>query len=447
MSARDSLAVVILAAGMGTRMKSTRPKVMHPLAGRPLIHWLLETVEDLSPEKTVVVVGPGMDDLTNAVKPHTAVIQKDRRGTGDAVRAALPALEGFKGDVLILLGDMPLITLGTLEKLIETRRANEKFGLSVLGAEYDDPPAFGRLIQNIDGTLEKIVEHRDATDEEREIRLCNTGAFCVRADKLAGWVAKIGTNNAQKEYYITDLPVIAAADGFKTAVCVTQNEGEVYGVNSREDLAALEMMVQDELRAAAMENGATLMDPDSVYFSFDTELGQDVTVEPHVFFGPGVSVADNVTIHAFSHLEGVQVDSGAAIGPYARLRVGSKIGADVTIGNFIEVNRTEMKPGAKAKHLGYLGDAVIGEKSNIGAGTVIANYDGFDKNPTTLGKGVFIGSNATLIAPLTIGEGAIVAGGSTITDNIAPNALGLAREKQMVRDGWAEEFRKRKAKK
>lgn len=447
MTHRDSLAVVILAAGQGTRMKSTHPKAMHKLAGRPLMGWLLETVKDLSPEKIIVVIGPDMDGLAQEVSPYQTVIQKNRQGTGDAVRTALSELKDFSGDVLILLGDMPLITLGTLEKLIETRHAHEKIGLAVLGAEYDDPPAFGRLIQNIDGTLKRIVEFKDATDEEREISLCNTGAFCVRGDKLASWVSQIGTDNAQKEYYITDLPVIAAGDGFKTAVCVTQNESEVMGVNSREDLSAMEMMVQDELRAFAMENGATLQDPTSVYFSYDTELGQDVIIEPHVFFAPGVSVADHVTIHAFSHLEGVRVEQGAQIGPYARLRVGSSIGENAVIGNFIEVNRSHVHAGAKAKHLGYLGDAVIGEKSNIGAGTVIANYDGFDKNETVLGKGVFIGSNATLIAPLTIGDGAIVAGGSSITDNIPAQALGLAREKQMTREGWAAEFRKRKAKK
>lgn len=447
MTSTNPLAIVILAAGLGTRMKSAIPKAMHKLAGRPLIGWLLETAEDLSPEKIVVVVGPGMDDLSAAVAPHTAVIQKDRRGTGDAIRAALPALAGFNGDVLILLGDMPLITLATLRALIESRGKGPKFGLSVLGAEYEDTPAFGRIIQNIDGSLQKIVEHRDASDEEREINLCNTGAFCVDGSKLASWVEKIGTNNAQKEYYITDLPVIAAAEGIKTAVCVTHNESEVHGVNSREDLALLEAMVQDELRLQAMQDGATLIDPDSVYFSFDTSLGQDVVVEPNVFFGPGVDIADNVTIHAFSHLEGVTVASNAAIGPFARLRVGSQIDEGVTVGNFTEINRTHMKANAKSKHLCYLGDAVIGENSNIGAGTVIANYDGFDKNKTVLGRAVFIGSNSTLIAPLTIGSGAIIAGGSVITDDIPADALGLARGKQIIREDWAAEFRQRKAKK
>jgi bifunctional UDP-N-acetylglucosamine pyrophosphorylase / glucosamine-1-phosphate N-acetyltransferase len=331
--------------------------------------------------------------------------------------------------------------------LIETRRSDSKFGLAVLGAEYEETPAFGRLIQNIDGTLKKIVEHRDATDEEREINLCNTGAFCVRGDKLAAWVNKIGTNNAQKEYYITDLPVIAMADGFKTAVSVAHNETEVQGVNSREDLAALEMMIQDELRHMAFEGGATLQNPDSVYFAFDTEIGKDVTIEPNVYFGAGVTVGDNVTIHAFSYIEGATIANNVSIGPFARIRVGSTLDENVTVGNFIEVNRTHMKAGAKAKHLCYLGDAVIGEKSNIGAGTVIANYDGFDKNETTLGKGVFVGSNSTLIAPLKIGDGAIIAGGSVITDNIPADGLGLAREKQITREGWAAEFRKRKAKK
>ena len=437
MSDTKSLACIILAAGQGKRMKSSLPKALHCIAGRPAIGWLLESVAALDPEKIIIVASPeGRDAVSKAAAHCETVIQEQARGTGDAVRAALPALEGFSGDVLILMGDMPLISTTTLRALIDERYKDSKTGLAVLGAEFSPPPAFGRLVLTNDGAVEKIIEDKDCSAAERNIKLCNTGAFCVDGMELPQWIAQLDDKNAQQEFYITDLPAIAARDGVKTHVHVTHNHDEVQGVNSRADLAVLEHAVQKKLRMMAMENGATLIDPDSVYFSWDTQLGRDVVIEPQVFFGPGV--------RAFSHLEGAIIGENAAIGPFARIRPQSEIGDHVTVGNFIEVNRTYMKAGSKAKHVSYLGDASIGEKANIGAGTVIANYDGFAKHNTTIGAGAFIGTNSTLVAPLSVGEGALVAAGSTITKDVPADALAVAREKAIIRDGWAAARRNKK---
>ncbi|MCB1537365.1 MAG: bifunctional UDP-N-acetylglucosamine diphosphorylase/glucosamine-1-phosphate N-acetyltransferase GlmU [Rhodospirillales bacterium] len=445
---RDSrdLSCIILAAGKGTRMKSDRPKVMHALAGWPLIRHVVATCESLGAGKIVTVIAPpdtnpGMDDVAACVAPHPTAIQKAQMGTGDAARAALPALKGAKGHVLILLGDVPLVTPETLRALWT---AGQKTGLAVLAMRMQNPPAYGRLILDADDCVTAIVEERDCTPEQRAIELVNAGAFCVAADRLESWLAALETDNDQGEYYLTDIVAIAARQSVRCAY-VTGAPDELMGINSRAQLADAEHEIQSLLRARAMAGGATLIDPLTVWFAADTRIGRDVTIEPGVFFGPGVSIADNVTIHAFTHIEGATIGANAAIGPFARIRPKSSVGEKATIGNFVEVNRAHVKPGAKSKHVSYLGDAVIGEKANIGAGTIIANYDGFDKQETVIGAGVFIGSNSTLVAPLTVGEGAYVAAGSAITTDVPAQALAVARARSVVRDGWATEYRSKKA--
>ncbi len=446
MSDHKSLACIILAAGQGKRMKSARPKVLHTLAGRSMLGWLIETVSSLNPEKIVVVASPdGQDDVAKAAAPHPVAVQEKALGTGDAVKAALDALDGFDGDVLILLGDMPLITADTLQALIQERYKDTKTGLSVLGAEFETPPAFGRLVLTGDGALERIVEDKDCSAVERGIKLCNMGAFCVDGLKLPEWVAQIENKNAQNEFYITDLPEIAAKDGVKTHAYITRNTGEIRGVNARSDLATLEAIVQDELRTRAMEGGATLTDPSSVYFAWDTKLGRDVVIEPNVFFGPGVTLDDNVHIRAFSHLEGAQVAAGSVIGPFARLRPGADIGTDCKIGNCVEIKNASLGSGVKASHLGYIGDADVGDGVNFSCGAITVNYDGFEKHRTTIGAGAMIGSNVNLVAPVEIGAGAYIAAGSTIAKDVPPDALAVAREKPLIKDGWAASYRKKKS--
>lgn len=427
---KPELAVIILAAGRGKRMKSTLPKTLHMLAGRPLVHWLLSTVQKLKPARIIVVTAPDMDNLRAAVAPHTCVIQKTALGTGDAVKAALPALKGFKGDVLILLGDMPLITLPTLRSLVKARHLDQETGLAVLGAYYNPPPDFGRLVENADGTLAQIVEHKDATAAQRKINLCNTGAFCVDGAHLEKWLGKLTNKNAQKEFYITDLPAIAAKAGYKTQIAVTEDLDEVQGVNSRVDLAMMEYIVQSAMRLHALEAGVTMADPASVYFSHDTRVGQDVVIEPNVFIGPGVIIEDNVTIRAFSHLEGARLKPGVTIGPFARLRPGTELGENVHIGNFVEVKNARLGKGVKAGHLAYIGDATLGEGVNYSCGAITANYDGVNKHKTVIGRNVMVGSNVNLIAPVTIGDGAYLAAGSTITQDVPRDKLGIARARQ-----------------
>lgn len=442
---KTPLACVILTAGQGKRMKSALPKVMHPIAGQPMIKWLLKSVEDLGPEKIIVVTAPDAILVAQAVKPHMTVVQQKPMGTGDAVRAALPMLEGFKGDVLILLGDMPLLSPGMMQSLIETRRHDPQTGIAVLGVEYKNPPPFGRLVLNPDKTLNRIVEDRDATAEERNIKLCNTGAFCVDGTKLGEWLGKLDNKNSQGEYYITDLPALAAKDGYKSRVCTLYDAEEVLGVNSRADLAVVEAAVQKRLRKKALENGATLTDPNTVFLSWDTIIGRDVEIGPNVVFGPGVVVADNVTILPFCHIEGAKIDSGCTIGPFARLRPGTHLWPKVKIGNFVEVKNALLHEGVKANHLSYIGDAEIGAGTNYSCGAITANYDGFDKHKTTIGENVMIGSNTVLVAPVTIGHGAYIAAGSTITKDVAPDALAVERADTRQVEGWATKNRKKKS--
>jgi len=440
MNANTPLAVLILAAGKGTRMKSALPKVAHKLAGLPMICHIIRTCESLGAAKIIPILAPGMDMVAQMAAPHACAIQPRQLGSGDAARAALPLLDGFNGQVVILVGDAPLIHGETIRKLAE---AAKETGIAVLGMRPQNPFGYGRLVQDEKGLCTRIVEERDASAQEKAITLCNAGNFCVDAALLPALLDGLTTDNDQKEYYLTDIVALAAAKGRACAV-VEAPVTEVQGINDRIQLAAAEAALQNRLREKAMRDGATLIAPETVFFSTDTVLGTDVIVEPGVFFGPDVQVGDDVIIHAYSHLEGVRVENGAHIGPFARIRPHSHIGAGVTVGNFIEVNRTHMRAGSKSKHLSYLGDADIGEKTNIGAGTVIANYDGFNKLDTKIGQNVFVGSNSTIVAPVTINDGALIAAGSTVTGDVPEDALAIARPQMNLREGRASEYRTEK---
>ena len=437
MSARP-LAAVILAAGLGTRMRSTMPKVLHQLAGRPMIAHLAATVGALAPARVVVVVGPGMDAVVAAAQPAVAALQEPALGTGHAVLAARDALQGFAGDVLVLYGADPLVRTETLKAMLAIRA--EGASVVVLGFRPDDPGAYGRLIVDAAGNLERIVEFKDASPAERAIALCNSGVMAIDGAVLFDLLDRVGNDNAKREYYLTDIVAIARARGLACGYVEAAAE-EVLGVNDRAELAAAETVVQRRLRAAAMRDGATLIDPASVYFSHDTRLGRDVIVEPNVFFGPGVTVGDNVRIRANSHIEGTRIAAGAVIGPFARLRPGAEIGDGAHIGNFVEVKAASIEAGAKVNHLTYIGDARVGAGANIGAGTITCNYDGFGKYHTDIGAGAFIGSNSALVAPVKIGDGAIVGAGSTIARDVPPGALAVTRASQEQVLGGAEHFR------
>ena len=438
MTKKNSLAVVILAAGKGTRMKSDKPKVMHRLLGLPMINWLLETVDALDPEKVIVVVGEGMQDLIEAVKPHDTVTQFTQDGTGSALKAALPKLEGFKGDVLVLLGDTPLVSLATLEKLIDARGDS---GLSVLGVELEDPTGYGRLILDEDGALSAIREEKDASEEEKRLRLVNCGAFCIDGANIKDWVGQLDNKNSQNEYYITDLPEIAAKDDCATNVAITYDAEEVRGCNTRMDLSMLEQAAQKKRREHFIEQGVIIQDPSTVYFHHDTKIGQGVRIEPSVVFGPDVEIGENVHIKAFCHFEGAVIGKNTTVGPFARLRPGADIGEEVRIGNFVEVKKSTIGDRSKISHLGYVGDCIMGEDVNFGCGAITVNYDGYEKHQTTIGDNVMVGSNVNLIAPITVGDGAFVAAGSSVSKDVPADALSLERSEHEIRKGWAAEFR------
>lgn len=430
----QELAVVILAAGKGTRMKSDLAKVLHPIAGLPMIEHIIKTAESLSPKKIVVVLSPGMDDVAAAVAPHTVAIQKEQLGTGDAVKAALSELGDFKGQILVLFGDVPLVTSATLTGILEHHRRGKNFGATVLAMAPPNPTGYGRIFQNADGTLKKIVEEKDATEDEKIVRLCWCGLMVMEGDGLAARMAQIKNNNAQKEYYLVDLPTILAKEGISTGVA----RGDYYelrGVNSRAQLAEMEMAWQHRKRLSVMESGVTLLDPNTVYFSYDTVIGQDTVIGPNVVFGPETIIKDHVEIRAFCHIEGATIERGAIIGPFARLRPGAEIGPDSKIGNFVEVKNAKLGTGVKANHLGYIGDAEIGDHTNFGCGAITVNYDGKTKSKTTIGKNVMVGSNANLVAPLTIEDGAYIAAGSTVTKNVERDALVIGRAQQITLPG------------
>ncbi len=444
MSTSQPLAVVILAAGKGTRMQSKKPKVMHELLGLPMINWLLGTVEELSPERVIVVIGKGMDDVAAAVAPHECVVQETQQGTGDALRAAAPTLKDFKGDVLVLLGDTPLVSADTLRGLIAARHVDAVTGISVLGVDLYDPDGYGRLLLNDDGTLKAIREHKDASDEERRQTIVNTGAFCLDAKRIDRWVGSLSNDNAQGEYYITDLPELAAKDKIKTRVALAVNAREVKGCNTRIDLSNLEMSAQHKLRERFISDGVIMQDPSTVYLHHDTEIASGVLIEPNVFFGPNVKVAAGVHIKAFCHFEGAEIGENTIVGPFARLRPGTEIGEDVRIGNFVEIKKSQIGDRSKISHLGYVGDTIMATDVNFSCGAITVNYDGFQKHQTVIGKGVMVGSNVSLVAPVRLDDGAFIAAGSTITTDVPADALSVERGRAQVRQGWAALYRKRK---
>ncbi|MEA3016067.1 MAG: bifunctional UDP-N-acetylglucosamine pyrophosphorylase / glucosamine-phosphate N-acetyltransferase [Sphingomonadales bacterium] len=442
MTAARPLAAIVLAAGRGTRMKSDLHKVLHPIAGRPMLEHLLASVEAIGAQKVAVVVGSGREQVEPLVARHggVVVVQEPQLGTAHAVQQAQAALAGFEGDILILYGDTPFVTADTMRRMRERLGGDDAPAVVVVASRPHDPKHYGRILAGADGTIEKMVEFKDASEAERAVDLCNSGLMAVRASDLWALLGRVGKDNAAGEYYLPDIVMLAAADGRRSAV-VEAEAAEVEGINSRAELAAQEAAWQRMRREQAMAEGATLVAPETVWFTHDTQIGRDVLVEPNVFFGPGVRIADGATIRAFSHIEGAAIAAGAEIGPFARLRPGAEIGEKAKIGNFVEVKKTRVGPGAKANHLTYLGDAEIGPGANIGAGTITCNYDGFLKYPTVIGEGAFIGSNSALVAPVTVGAGAIVGAGSVVTRDVAADALALARGAQSERPGWAARFR------
>lgn len=435
------LTTIILAAGKGTRMKSDLHKVLHPIAGRPMLDHLMASAQELDPAQTVVVVGAGRDQLERALGERAETcLQEPQLGTGHAVQQAQGALADLEGDVLILYGDVPFVRAETMRRMLERLHADDAPAVVVLGFEPDDALQYGRVIADNAGRIAKMVEYKDASEEERACRLCNSGLMAARAADMFDLLERVGNDNAQAEYYLVDVVNVANADGRTSAVVKTDDPGEVAGINSRAELAEAERQWQDFRREEAMADGVSLKAPETVFFSWDTQLGRDVTIEPNVVFGPGVTVGDHATIRAFSHLEGATIGEHAVVGPYARLRPGTVLEEGVKIGNFVEIKNAVMGKGAKANHLTYLGDATIGEGANIGAGTITCNYDGYFKHQTVIGPRAFIGSNSALIAPLTIGADAIVAAGSAVTRNVADGELRMVRAEQLIKPGWADRF-------
>jgi bifunctional UDP-N-acetylglucosamine pyrophosphorylase / glucosamine-1-phosphate N-acetyltransferase len=442
-----AFAAIILAAGEGTRLKSAVPKVLHELAGRPLIRHVTEALRPLGPAETVVVVGQGMEAVARAAAPAQTAIQSPPRGTGDAVRAAKAALaprlaKGDIADVVVLFGDAALLRAETIAALLEERRRKPAAAIAAAGFRPPDPSPYGRFVLDPDGSLTRIVEARDATQEERKIGLCNGGIMAIEARHLFDLLDKIGNDNAKREFYLTDIVGIARSQGLACRVAELPAE-ELIGVNTRAELAEAEAILQQRLRRRVMENGATLIAPDTVFLSADTELGRDVVIEPNVVFGPGVTIADNVRIRSFTHLDGATIAAGAIVGPFARLRPGAVLEAEVHVGNFVEVKATRLGKGAKANHLSYLGDSEVGAGTNIGAGTITCNYDGFNKHRTIIGADAFIGSNTALVAPVTVGDGAYVATGSVVTEDVPKEALAIARARQANKPGRAAQLREK----
>ena len=442
MTSARPVAAIILAAGKGTRMKSDLHKVLHPIAGRPMLEHLLASVGALGAERIVVVVGNQREQIEAALADRGLrfAVQEPQLGTAHAVQQAQEALQGFDGDVLILSGDVPFVRPETMRMMLDALHADSAPAAVVLGFRPEDSAAYGRVVAAPDGTILKMVEHKDATNEERLVGLCNSNLFAVRSADLWPLIARVGNDNSQGEYYLPDIVMVAAADG-RRSIVVEGEAAEAVGPNSRAEFALAEAAWQERRRAEAMRDGASLIAPETVWFSWDTKVGRDVTIEPNVFFGPGVTIADRVTIRAFSHIEGATISEGAEIGPYARLRPGAEIGEKAKIGNSVEVKKSRLGKGAKANHLTYLGDADIGAGANVGAGTITCNYDGFLKYPTVIGEGAFIGSNSALVAPVNIGGGAIVGAGSVVTRDVAADALAVARGEQKERPGWAARFR------
>jgi bifunctional UDP-N-acetylglucosamine pyrophosphorylase/glucosamine-1-phosphate N-acetyltransferase len=431
-----SVALIILAAGKGTRMKSDLPKVLHSIAGAPLLIHAMKSGASLEPDRTVIVAGHGAQAVEAAAKDWSddaeVVLQTEQLGTGHAVAQAAAALDGFEGDAIVLYGDTPFIQPETLEAMLAARTEHD---VVVLGFNAADPGKYGRLIMN-GGTLEKIVEFKDASGEERAVTLCNSGVICAKSDVLSELVSAVSDDNAAGEYYLTDIIGIARSKGLSATV-VECAEAETMGINSRAELADGEVAFQARARRAAMDNGVTLQAPDTVYFSHDTYIGSDTIIEPNVVFAVGVTVENNATIRAFSHLEGCHVSRGGVIGPYARLRPGAELAEDVKVGNFVEIKNAVIDTGAKVNHLSYIGDAHVGARTNIGAGTITCNYDGVFKHHTTIGEDVFIGSNTMLVAPVKLGRESMTATGTIVTHDVPDGDLAVGRVRQENKTGFA----------
>ncbi len=439
---KRAIAAIILAAGHGTRMNSSTPKVLHAIGGRSMLAHVMAAATELSPARLSVVIGsqaPEVGEAARAIRPDAAIaVQDPPRGTGDAVRQAAPALAGFSGTALVLYADTPLVTAATLRALVD--KVEQGAAVAVLGFRPNDPGAYGRLKTNAAGDLEAIVEAKDATVDELRINFVNSGVMAVDASFLSYALPHLRDDNAKKEFYLTDIVAIARREGLSCAVAEASAE-EVAGVNSRAELSEAESIFQRRARFAAMEAGVTLIDPATVYFSWDTRLANDILIEPNVYFGPGVEIASGAVIRACSYIEGATIGENASVGPFARLRPGAALARETRVGNFVEIKNSRIGERAKIPHLTYVGDASVGAQANIGAGTITCNYDGFSKHRTEIGAGAFIGSNSSLVAPVKIGDGAYVGSGSVITKDVAADALAVARGRQSVFQGWAAKFR------
>jgi len=439
-------AVIILAAGKGTRMKSTKAKILHEIAGRPMVLHALDAVESLNSQKKIVVVSPDMDEVARVVLDDDdtieIVIQPKTLGTGHAVQCAAEKLANFKGNIVVLFGDTPLMTAQTLQRFDEFMQAHE---VGVIGFRADNPTGYGRLIRDGDGGIIAIREHKEASAGERDIDFCNSGVVGMAAKDFPTLIEALSNDNANGEYYLTDVIEIAALLGLKVGA-IECDEEEVLGVNTQAQLSNAETIYQNRTRVRAMENGVQMVAPSTVYFSHDTVIKSDVLIEPNVVFGPGVYVSSGAKIRAFCHIEGALIGKNAIVGPYARLRPGTVLSDAVKVGNFVEIKNAEISKGAKVNHLSYVGDAKVGAGANIGAGTITCNYDGFNKHLTEIGEGAFIGSNSSLVAPVRIGDGAYVGSGSVITKDVNRDALAIGRGKQRNIDGWAKTYRSKNVK-
>ena len=439
MSARTCLTIV-LAAGEGTRMRSSRPKVLHAIGGRPLVAHVMAAVRETA-GAAAVVIGPGQDKVAAAVAaamPAAKIfVQADRRGTAHAVLAARDAIALGADDILVVFADTPLVRPRTLARLREPLAQGK--AVAVLGFRPADPSGYGRLIMEGDRLI-AIREHKDASAAERAIPLCNAGLMALRGDAALAILDRIGDQNAKREFYLTDAVAVARQIGLAAAAIETE-EDEVRGINSQGQLAEAEAVLQRRLRDAALEAGVNMVAPDTVHLAADTKLGRDVVIEPFVVFGPGVVVEEGAVIRSFSHLEGAHVGQGTTVGPYARLRPGARLGANVRIGNFVEVKESEIAAGARANHLSYIGDSTVGAGANIGAGTITCNYDGTAKHRTEIGEGAFIGSNSALVAPVKVGDRAYVGSGSVITREVPADALAIGRARQVIKEGWVTRLR------
>ena len=448
MSDQRRFAVIILAAGQGTRMRSDTHKVLHPIASRPLLLHLLDRVDAVGADKRVVVVGKGREQVESAIagRDVSVAIQAEQKGTGHAVQQASDLLADYDGPVIILYGDTPFVEASTLRRMLDRLNGEGGPGVVVLASSPADPLKYGRIILGEGDRIARRVEYKDASEEERAVRLCNSGMMAVRAKDLFRWLEQVGNNNAAGEYYLPDIVNIAASER-REAVVIEGDPYEAAGVNSRAELAHLELEWQRRRREQVLEEGATLIDPESVWFAYDTKLGRDVTVEPHVVFGPGVEIANGATVHAFSHIERAIIGAKASIAPFARIRPGTNLAERAKVGNFIELKKAQIEEGAKVNHLSYIGDTEVGAKANIGAGTITCNYDGFGKYRTVIGRDAFIGSNTALVAPVKVGDGAIVGAGSVITRDVEPDSLAIERGEQKGIAGWAKRFRERMTRK